>query len=288
MPDEIDRTQYHHGFYAAMKVEYALRNAPVSYDQEKELGEKPIRLDFLIIKTEKDAVLTDPIGKFFRPYNLFEYKSPKDSLSIDDFYKAQGYGLVYKSFDRKINELPIGDMTMTLVRHSYPRELFKELEHEGFTAQESHPGIFKITGNISLATQIVVTSRLPKNEYAGLKLLADGCTKEALIEYAEQAIASDNEIVTANAEAVIRVCLQANETLGKTLEGDRDMEDIFSKFVRKKIDATRTETQEKTLVTTIRNLMETAGWSIQQTMNAMKIPVGEQEKYAKQIAASAV
>ena len=30
MPDEIDRTQYHNGFYAAMKVEYGLRKAPVA------------------------------------------------------------------------------------------------------------------------------------------------------------------------------------------------------------------------------------------------------------------
>ena len=241
MLEETELTQYHHGFYAAMKVEYDLRKAPVSYDQEKELGEKPVRLDFLIIKTDEGAVLTDPIGKFFKPYNLFEYKSPRDSLSIDDFYKAQGYGLIYKSFDRKVNELPIGDMTLTLVRHSYPRELFKALKAEGFIADESHPGIYLITGKISIATQIVVTSQLPKGEYAGLKLLADGCTKEALIEYAEQALASGDEIVKTNAEAVIKVCLQANETLGKKLEGDRDMEDIFSKFVKRKLNEARSE-----------------------------------------------
>ena len=242
MPDEIDRTQYHNGFYAAMKVEYGLRKAPVaSYAQEKELGEKPVKLDFLIITAEENAVFTDSIGKFFKQYNLFEYKSPRDSLSIDDFYKAQGYGLIYKSFDRQVNELPISNMTITLVRHSYPRELFKELKNEGFTATESHPGIYLITGNISIATQIVVISRLPKDEYAGLKLLADGCTKEALIKYAEQALASNDEVVKSNAEAVIKVCLQANETLGKKLEGDREMEDIFSRFVKRKLSEARAD-----------------------------------------------
>ncbi len=38
-----------------------------------------------------------------------------------------------------------------------------------------------------------------------------------------------------------------------------------------------------TIVTNIRNLMETSGWSARQTMDALKIPADEQEKYAKQI-----
>ena len=132
-----ERIDYHHGFYAAMKVEYDLMQAPVSYEQEKELGEKPVRLDFLIIKKAKHAVLTDPIGQFFQSVNLFEYKSPEDGLTIDDFYKAQGYGLIYKGFDRKVNELPIEDMTLTFVRHAYPRELVKELKATGFQVKEA-------------------------------------------------------------------------------------------------------------------------------------------------------
>ena len=49
-----------------------------------------MRLDFLIIKKEPDIMLHDPIGEFFRLVNIFEYKSPEDGLSIDDFYKVQG------------------------------------------------------------------------------------------------------------------------------------------------------------------------------------------------------
>lgn len=41
--------------------------------------------------------------------------------------------------------------------------------------------------------------------------------------------------------------------------------------------------RDTTIVRTIRNLMETSGWDARQTMNAMKIPVNEQEKYEKQI-----
>ena len=115
MAEESGRTRYHNGFYAAMKVEYDLIHAEVKYEQEIQLGEDPVRLDFVIIKS--DGELKDAIGEFFRKVNLFEYKSPEDGLSIDDFYKAQGYALIYKWYDRKVNELR--DCTMNCVRGKY-------------------------------------------------------------------------------------------------------------------------------------------------------------------------
>ena len=42
MAEESGRTRYHHGFYAAMKVEYDLAGAPVSYEQEKGLFAKGV------------------------------------------------------------------------------------------------------------------------------------------------------------------------------------------------------------------------------------------------------
>ncbi|MBR2214670.1 MAG: hypothetical protein IJ849_02790 [Selenomonadaceae bacterium] len=237
MDEEAGRVQFHQGFYAAMKVEYDLAKAPVSYDQEKELGEKPVKLDFLIIKKDKNVTLSDPIGKFFRRENLFEYKSPEDGLSIDDFYKAQGYGLMYKSFDRKVNSLPISDLTLTLVRHAYPREMVKALENDGFAVVKSHSGIYRIEGKISIPTQLVVTSRLPSGEYAGLKLLAKGCTAQDIIDYSTNAVASNDETIKDNASAVIRICLQANETLGKKLKGANAMNDVIARIFKPEIDA---------------------------------------------------
>ena len=123
MAEESGRTRFHYGFYAAMEVEYDLKKIPLTYEQEVELGKDPVRLDFLIIKKEPNVVLHDPIGEFFKQINIFEYKSPEDGLSIDDFYKIQGYGLIYKGFGRKVNELPIENITLTIVRHTHPRDM---------------------------------------------------------------------------------------------------------------------------------------------------------------------
>ena len=40
---------------------------------------------------------------------------------------------------------------------------------------------------------------------------------------------------------------------------------------------------DSAMVSNIKNLMETSGWYARQTMNALKIPANEQEKYAKQL-----
>ena len=239
MTQEDGRTRYHYGFYAAMKVCYDLLKARVTYEQEKQLGEDPIRLDFLIIKKDNDVTLHDPIGEFFRAVNLFEYKSPEDGLSIDDFYKAQGYGLIYKGYDRKVNELPIEEMTLTLVRHSYPRELMRMLKKIGFIIDEPYNGIYRVEGKVSIPVQIVVSSRLTDGEYDGLQLLAEGCTKEAVLHYAEKAVASEDENIKTNAGTVISICLDINEELGSQLKEEGTMNETIRRIFKEAFDLER-------------------------------------------------
>ena len=106
-----------------MKVEYGTVISMKDFMQELQLGEEPVRLD-LCIRTE--GPLSDPIGQGFRKRNIFEYKSPDDGFTIDDFYKTQGYALIYKGYDRNVNALPRRDMSVTLIRHSKPEQMMKD------------------------------------------------------------------------------------------------------------------------------------------------------------------
>ena len=245
MAQESGRTRYHYGFYAAMKVEYDLVNAGVKYEQEIQLGEDPVRLDFLIIKAEGE--LGDPIGEFFRKVNLFEYKSPEDGLSIDDFYKAQGYGLIYKGYGRGIDELRIEELTLTLVRHTYPRELMKGLKESEFKINEAHRGIYRIEGKISIPVQIVVSSRLGEGEYEGLKLLSKGCTKEAVMKYAKRVITSGDENVKTNAGTVIEICLNINKKLDKEIKEDEAMHKTIREIFKEDFDVAESKGRQEGL-----------------------------------------
>lgn len=210
MSDETSKIRWHYGFYAAMKVEYG-RKVPLSqFEQEHQLGEEPIRLDMVITT---DGPLPDPIGQGFRKKNLFEYKSPEDGLTIDDFYKAQAYALIYKGFDQKVNAIPIGDMSLTLVRHSKPEQMLKDLVNDGYTVAERHIGIYDVTGPVPVKTQIVVTRLLPPGEYEGLKLLSEDATQDAVTKYLKDAENSGDAVIMSNAGSVIYYCLQINPEL---------------------------------------------------------------------------
>ena len=210
MSDETSKIRWHYGFYAAMKVQYA-REVPLSeFRQEIQLGEEPVRLD-MAITTE--GPLSDPLGQGFRKRNIFEYKSPDDGLSIDDFYKAQAYSLIYKGYDQKVNAIPIGDMSLTMVRHAKPEQMMKDLEKDGYTVSERYPGIYDVTGPLPVKTQVVVTRLLPPGEYEGLKLLSEDATQDAVTRYLKDAEDSGDTVIMSNAGSVIYYCLQINPEL---------------------------------------------------------------------------
>ena len=252
MAEETWRTRFHYGFYAAMEVEYDLKKIPLTYEQEVELGKDPIRLDFLIIKKEPNVILHDPIGEFFKQINIFEYKSPEDGLSIDDFYKVQGYGLIYKGFGRKVNELPVENITLTIVRHTHPRDMIKMLEDSGILVRETYPGIYRFEGNLSIPVQLVISSQLPLGEYDGLRLIAKGATIEDIKNYAERAIASDNERIKENARTVIDVCLDANKNLGEVKEMYEAVREVFKDAFAKERQNGINEEKERVAVDMIR------------------------------------
>lgn len=176
-----------------------------------------------------------------------------DGLSINDVYKIQGYGLIHKGFDRKVNELPIKDMTLTLIRHSYPRELMKALKGAGFIIHEEYQCIFRVEGKISIPVQLVISSRLPECEYEGLKLLASGYTKDAIMHYAKRAVASGDENIKMNAGTVIEVCLDINENLVSEFKEYGVMNEVIRDIFKKDFDAVEQKNNKRVATDILRD-----------------------------------
>ena len=67
---------------------------------------------------------------------------------MDDFYKVYGYTNFYKADTGKINEIPIQELTITLVSKRYPRELIRHLkEVRHYTIDNPEEGIYYVIGN---------------------------------------------------------------------------------------------------------------------------------------------
>ena len=229
---ETGKIQYHEGFYAAFMAEYETR-ADMMYWKDHELGEKPVRADLVVTKGSAEP-LTDPIGSFFRKYNVAEYKSPEDGLTIDDFDKTHGYAYLFKSASP---ETKFEEMTVSIFRHGYPREMVKALQKRGFDVEQSFPGIYYVTSRTSLPTQLVVISQLAEGTYPGMKILA----KNARMEDVKQFLGSitNNRHMIEYATAILQVSIAANQELFEKMKKEDSVmnaavERLFAKEINVK------------------------------------------------------
>lgn len=173
---------WHAAAYADIQIEFEEESDHLIFENEHQLGTKPMAIDILIIKKKNDFPVQKNIGRIFRKHNIIEYKSPSDYLSIDDFYKVYGYTCFYKADTPSVDSIGINELTISFICTGYPGKLIRHLrEQRGYTVEETEPGIYYITGDV-LPIQIIVTGRLSEEKNLWLKSLTDQLTDEAQTE----------------------------------------------------------------------------------------------------------
>ena len=105
--------QWHPANYAGLQIEFEDEKEYLSFEDEHQLGTKPMAIDILIIKNTEGYKVKKNIGRIFRKYNIIEYKSPDDYLSIDDFYKVYGYTCFYKADTPAVNQIEVNKLSQT-------------------------------------------------------------------------------------------------------------------------------------------------------------------------------
>lgn len=174
--------QWHPAFQAALQVELAKDRPFLRFYEEYNLSRKPLQMDTLIVKLEPGHSVSKSIGRIFRTYNIVEYKSPEDYISVNDFYKVLGYVCVYQADTRKVLEIVPEELTITLVGDHYPGRLVRHLKKRyGVRVRNVHKGIYYIEDFI-FPVQLLVTGQLPKEEYAWLGRLRKGLDLKLDIE----------------------------------------------------------------------------------------------------------
>ncbi len=118
---------WHSGFAGGLNLVMKSYISDIEINRELQLSKEPLRMDYLIIKKNRDVIIDNALGRGFRKYNIVEYKNPDDDLNIDVLWKAIGYAGIYKASGRTVNEIPEDEITITIVRTRKPRELLKNL-----------------------------------------------------------------------------------------------------------------------------------------------------------------
>ena len=201
--------QWHPANYAGLQIELAEEKEFLNFEDEHQLGTKPMAIDILIIKNETKHKIRKNIGRIFKKHNIVEYKSPDDYLSIDDFYKVYGYTCFYKADTPSANIISIQDLTITFISHRYPQKLLRHLTTErNFKIQKIEKGIYYLLGDF-IPIQFIVTSKLSYKENLWLK----GLTNDLKDMNLTAALAEDYQKHRTNTlyQSVMDIIMRANK-----------------------------------------------------------------------------
>jgi len=162
-----DKIYWHGAFFEAIQLELHQYLEALTFVYEHQLSKEELRIDILVIKKEQGIEIEKNIGRIFRDINLFEFKSERDSLTVDDYHKVMGYSYFYASSV----SASLSDITISFAVTMHPRNLLYYLEHErGFVVTTSDDGICYVTGD-TFDVQILESKLLSEEENVFIKNL---------------------------------------------------------------------------------------------------------------------
>ena len=317
MSDNLEKAaiQWHLGFCAAAEIEFALNKKELAFSREYNLSKTPVRMDLLIIKKSSDIPIQNEIGHIFKTYNIVEYKSPDDGLTIDDYVKTVGYACLYKGLGETVDQIPLKEMTVSIFRENYPRKLIAVLKREGFAIEKRYNGIYYISGRWPFATQIIVTRQLDRKVHRSLCILSKHALEEDVRAFLETARRFTEPGDRNNADAILQVSVSANQELYEQIRRDSVMCEALRELMKDEIakekqaarqearreglqegrqeglqegrregrQEGRKEGQQEALLAAIKNLMVNLKLSAERAMAALGIPQVEYENYTAKL-----
>ena len=224
--------QWHPGFIGAMNLELKENRDDLLFEKEHNLNTRPLEIDLLVIKKQADVQINNEIGKIFRGHNILEYKSPRDDLDIDTFYKASAYASLYKSYGKTLDSIKAEDVTVSLVRKAKPYGLFRYFKEHDYLITNPYRGIYYIEGKVLFPTQVVVTRELNPIEHIWLSSLSDQLEKQRLLELLEEIGKLHGKADKEFAQSVLEVGFGANKKIVEEVIGDENMSEELLEILK--------------------------------------------------------
>lgn len=241
--------QWHPAFVSAMQLEFREDREKLFFEKEHNLNTKPLQIDLLVIRKEDTGSIGNEIGRIFRKYNVIEYKSPKQQLDIDVFYKSEAYAGLYKSYGETVDGRKAEDITVSIIRNEKPEGLFRYFKEHGIRIGNPYGGIYYIMDKVPFPTQVIVTKELGGKQHTWLKSLTDKMLEEDMCRLLMDASRLEKKLDKEFADSVLEVCLRANEQVIEKLKGDENMSEALLEImepilVEREIKARKEEKEE--------------------------------------------
>ena len=277
--------RWHPAFYGAAELELRENKEELEFHQEYNLSKEPLRVDLLVVRRLADVQVKNEIGHIFRQYNIVEYKSPGDGLSIDTFYKTVGYACFYKGLGKTEDAIPIQEMSISFFREAYPGKLFTKLESLGMEIKNPYPGIYYIRQWRAMPDiQIVVTGVVDPEKHPALRVLSRNVKEEDARAFVQEASKLTEPEDRNNVDAVLDASVAANRELYETIRRDdpfmcEALRELMKDEIAEREQKADEKARQENSIELIRNLMETMKMTAEQAMEALKVPVKDRKKY---------
>ncbi len=233
--------QWHPVFHAGLQIELSEEAQYLEFENEHQLGTKPKEIDTLVIKKDPKISIKKNIGRIFRTHNIVEYKSPKDYLSVDDFYKVYAYACFYKSQALKENQIPAEEISITFVCRKSPVNLIRHLkEVRNYKVTLIEDGIYYIFGDF-FPIQLILTSELSEEHNFWLKNLTDDLKEKATAE--KMLREYEKHPKDKLYESVMDIVIHANEQIFEEAKGN--MCNALMELMKDEFNAALNEAVEK-------------------------------------------
>lgn len=178
----------------ALKITLEPYRNQLSYREEFPLANGPRRIDCLIKRQANAPPIDLPIAAIFRQYNIIDYKSPHESMNVQNFYKVLSYAYSLPDFFHDDNILT--ETTISLVSNHYLEKLTQHLKQQSASSADSFskdnpkkliekiiPGLYHIHMDRPhpFPMQIIVLPELPPEDYFWLHCLQRDLLKDPAV-----------------------------------------------------------------------------------------------------------
>ncbi|MCR5701712.1 MAG: hypothetical protein K6G76_06185 [Lachnospiraceae bacterium] len=225
------RSQYHPAFYDAVIQMFELDGEKYDYEKEYTLNTLPNYIDLVVVQKGSVNEHCNAISGIFRKYNIFEYKSPGQHLSVRVYQKTMGYVYHFASMKKCKTE----DITVSFVREGKPEKLLEYFAQNDYNVTQYEAGIYHVTKVNHVDMQVIVTRELD-NRYIWLKVLTNKLTFSDAELLAEAAGKEKNEEGQRRINVVLDLVSSLNENKEwmKELIGMGAFRDLFKEEFEEK------------------------------------------------------
>ena len=224
-----EKIHWHEAFFAAIQMELHEYKKSLTYQDEYQLSEKPLRIDVLIIKKLNNIEILKNIAKIFKKHNIIEFKSEKDSLTIWDYKLVIAYALVYSS----TKQIPLDHITISFFVTKYPKKVVDFIKNNRkLELEEVQPGIYYVQGEI-ITIQIIESKKLSEKDNLFIKNLRSNLKASELNKTLENIDTKKYELNLI--ESYLDKIMSANkEIICEVLDMSAEVDQIIENYIEKR------------------------------------------------------